>query len=488
MTNNFSNVSGGVNLNSDNTTIGGDVVGRDKFVQEAPAPIVTALHQLPAPPIDFVGRTAELEAILSDLKRDTVIIGLRGLGGIGKTTLALVITDRMQAQYPDAQFYINLRGASDQPLSPAEALAHVIRAYHPTAKLPEAVADLQSLYRSVLSEQHAIILLDDANNAEQIKYLLPPTSCLLLITSRQHFTLPGLHATDLDTLSPDDARQLLIEIAPRLDTVITSRSAAKQSSTPNEIASTSATSRYDVASEIASLCGYLPQALRAAGSLLAVAIDLDPANYAAQLRNERTRLERLGVDPALGVSVEASLNLSYAQLSPEAQRVFARLSVFPSAFDANAEETICLDESHRHLSTLLQYSLAQYNPTTKRYSLHDLVRLFAAARLSPLSLAKRSEQSEESGRGAGGEGEVFSTHLRHAEYYAQIFFEASQLYLGSIMMNGLALFDMERPNIEQGQKWAQEHTREDQKAANACNRYGWQGLARVIAWPAFSSA
>ncbi len=53
---------------------------------------------------------------------------------------------------PAAQFYLDLKGASAQPIRAAEALAHVIRAFHPTARWTEAVEQLQPLYQSVLQE------------------------------------------------------------------------------------------------------------------------------------------------------------------------------------------------------------------------------------------------------------------------------------------------------------------------------------------------
>ena len=131
---------------------------QDGRLWQAPAarPLeLNALHQLPAPPADFTGRTADLVAILNDIQQGAVISGLRGMGGIGKTALALVIADRLKAQYPDAQFFINLQGASDHPLSPRDALQAVIRAYHPTAQLPDDATQLAALYRSVLDGQRA---------------------------------------------------------------------------------------------------------------------------------------------------------------------------------------------------------------------------------------------------------------------------------------------------------------------------------------------
>ena len=134
----------------------------------------------------------------------------------------------------------------------------------------------------------------------------------------------------------------------------------------------------------ARLCGYLPLALRAAASLIAATPDLNPLTYAAQLRDERTRLTKIGAE-GVDIDVAASLNLSYQQLTPEAARVFRQLSVFPATFDAAAEEAICEDADHTHLSQLVRLSLAQYDETTGRYALHDLTRLFAAALPPPLS-------------------------------------------------------------------------------------------------------
>jgi len=131
-------------------------------------------------------------------------------------------------------------------------MAHVIRAYHPTAKVPDTEAELYGLYRSVLHGQRALLLMDNAASAEQVEPLIPPESCVLLVTSRRHFTLPGLCAKNLEALSPKDANKLLLTIAPRID---------------------------QQADEIARLCGYLPLALRLAGSALMNFANLTPTDY-----------------------------------------------------------------------------------------------------------------------------------------------------------------------------------------------------------------
>ena len=228
----------------------GDNVAGDKNVFEAPAPIVTALHQLPSPPTDFTGREKELEELRTAIEKGAktggvTISGLQGLGGVGKTALALKLADEIKSSYPDAQFYLDLKGHEKHPMSVIEALSHVIRAYHPTAKLPDNEIDLRGLYQTALNGQRALLLMDNAANAAQVEPLIPPAGCVLLVTSRQHFALPGLFAKDLNSLPAEDSHKLLLAIAPRIG---------------------------NKAATIAELCGYLPLALRLAASTL----QLDP--------------------------------------------------------------------------------------------------------------------------------------------------------------------------------------------------------------------
>ncbi|MBV9925332.1 MAG: tetratricopeptide repeat protein [Acidobacteria bacterium] len=379
-----------------------------------------ALHQLPTPPRDFTGRVRELGELMSRIAGGgATISGLQGLGGIGKTTLALKLAEQLAPRYPDAQFYLDLKGADKQPLSSADALAHVIRAYHPTAKLPEAEAELQTLYRSLLHGKRALVLMDNARDAAQVAPLVPPDSCVLLVTSRQHFTLPGLFTLDLETLLPKDARQLLLTIAPRIG---------------------------DRADEMAKLCGYLPFALRLAASALAERANLTPADQLRRLSEAKTRLSY----------VEASLTLSYELLTPDQQKLWRALSVFPDTFDAAAAAAVWqldADATQDALGDLLKYSLLDFDPDTSRYSLHDLARLFADSRMS--------------------DDERHAFQIGHAAHYRTVLRECKALYLkgGDAIKSGLALFDFERRNIEAGQSWVCQHSNGDEAAAWLCNEY-----------------
>lgn len=403
--------------------LAGEVEGETLVVRIPNA--ANALHQLPPPPRDFTGRARELEELMSRIERGGVTIsGLQGLGGVGKTALALKLAQQLAPRYPEAQFYLDLKGADKQPLSVADALAHVVRAYHPTAKLPEGEAELRALYLSVLHGRRALLLMDNASGREQVEPLVPPEGCVLLVTSRQHFTLPGLSALDLETLPPEDARRLLLKIASRIG---------------------------DRADEIARLCGHLPLALRLAASALAERVNLSPADYVRRLSDAKTRLSL----------VEASLTLSYELLTPELQRLWRALAVFPDTFNTAAAAAVWeldADAAQDALSDLLRYSLLDWDADTSRFRLHDLARLFADSRMT--------------------DDERHATRLRHAAHYLAVLNECDEFYLkgGDAIKSGLALFDLERRNIEVGQEWACQYASDDKTATQLCNKYPVAGV------------
>jgi tetratricopeptide (TPR) repeat protein len=401
------------NRNVVGSKIDGDMVARDKVtytINQAASTAINALHQLRAPVGDFVGRELEINALVNALRRNSRawITGISGMGGIGKTELALIVAERLARDYPDAQFFINLQGTDTNPRPPQEVLATCIRAFlGPEARLPEDLDQLSQLYLSQLSGKRVLLLLDNAADSAQVRPLLPPPGSALLVTSRDAIALPGITPLTLNPLTDKEARELLLEIAPRAESAV---------------------------QQICSLCGYLPLAIRAAGSLLAITADLDSVNYAAQLTDERRRLERIGTE-GVELGLEASFNLSYARLTSEAARVFRLLSVFPATFDMVAEEVVCSDAEHAQLSDLVRRSLVLYESSSKRYRLHDLSRLFAAAKL--------------------GDEERALGLKRHATHYKNVLAAAEELYHsgGEALLRGLALFDLEWGNIDAGHAW-----------------------------------
>jgi tetratricopeptide (TPR) repeat protein len=301
---------------------------------------------------------------------------VRGMGGVGKTELAYKVVQQLAPDFPDAQILVELGGASTSPVSAIQALQKVIRAFDQQSQPPNDLNELQAIYRSHLTGKHYIILIDDARDAAQVKPLLPPAGCTLLITTRNRFSLPGMMVIDLGILSAEEAEDLLCSICPRIG---------------------------DAASRLAALCGYLPLALRVSASLLETDDTYNIARYLTDL--ERARLKYLrdpdkADDPE--ASVEASLRLSFNNLEPPAQDGLCQLSVFLTSFDRNAAMAIIKLSEETDVTEILrqlrQRSLLEWDEVTEQYNQHDLVRALATAELANPKPAQ----------------------LRYADYYARL--------------------------------------------------------------------
>ena len=388
------------------------------------------LHQLPPPPADFTGREDHLAAMLRAIDGDgahgVTICGLRGMGGVGKTGLALVLADRLQQRYPDAQLVVDLRGTDPEPLAPAAAMAQVVQSFRPSVRPPDDPAMLAAAYRSELHGKRALLLLDNASGAAQVQPLLPPATCLCVVTSRTRFALPGQRAVDLDALSAEEARELLRRLAIRIDDV--------------------------TADHIATLCGRLPLALRLAGGSLSQRPDLTPEEYARRLEEAPARL-RLSDGT---VSVEGSIGLSWNLLADADRKLLARLSVFSRGIDREAAIVVWdkgREAADAALGRLLSASVLEWDAAAERYRLHDLVLDFATSRLAADEAAKGSRL--------------------HARHYAHVLKRANALYLAGrdSAVQGLALFDRERGNVEAGFTWARSQIAADETLARLCSEY-----------------
>ena len=400
-------------------------------------PIDGPPFQIPAPPADFTGQEEEIEETLAHFDKGLLISSIKGLGGIGKTDLAKKLAQILRERFPDGQIMIDLMGTYDPSLPAVDAMRKVVQLYVSAERVPKEEDEIRGLYQSVLSGKHLLLLLDNARDGEQVGPLLPPPSCAVIVTSRQDISLPGMQAIRLDEMKPAKAEELLKRI------VQTSRSIKGAGDA--------------IWNEIASLCGYLPLALRLAGTYLANSRDLELEDYAGRLRDERRRLEHIDKASA-EKGVQASLNLSYSRLPAKAAAVFRMLSVFPADFDSGAEEFICQDEGHEQLSELLRWNLVDYLEEAKRYRLHDLVRLFASDRQTDESRAIVAE--------------------RHSSYYKELLAAANNFYLqgGEGVQAGLALFDREVANITAGHAWSCKSLEASSQAAELCMRYPDAGV------------
>ncbi len=335
----------------------------------APPPVRPA--QLPAAVGDFTGRASFVAELGQQLAtaggRVMVVSAVAGIGGVGKTTLAVQVAHHAREFFPDGQLYVDLQGAGPSPAEPEAVLGAFLRALGiPDDSVPNSESERAALYRSLLDGRRILTLLDNARDAAQIRPLLPGTpSCAALITSRHRMVdLAGAHLVDLDVMSPEEALTLFSRI----------------------VGAERVNAEHQSAMDVVGACGFLPLAIRIAASRLASRRTWTVATLAQKLSDERRRLDEL---QAGDQAVAATFELGYGQLNREQARAF-RLLGLADGPDISVHAAAALldrdaDTTETLLESLVDASLLE-SAAPGRYRLHDLVRLFARA------CAERDEQ------------------------------------------------------------------------------------------------
>ncbi|MFI0812483.1 AfsR/SARP family transcriptional regulator [Streptomyces echinatus] len=340
--------------------------------EPALAPVRPA--QLPASVPDFTGRASfvtELSEVLASASeaegRVMAVSALAGIGGVGKTTLAVHVAHRARTAFPDGQLYVDLQGAGPRPAEPETVLGSFLRALGTAdTAIPDSLEERAALYRSVLDGRRVLVLLDNAKDAAQVRPLLPGTEgCAALVTSRvRMLDLAGAHLVDLDVMSPEEALALFTRIVGE------ERVAAER----------------EAALDVVAACGFLPLAIRIAASRLAARRTWTVSVLAAKLADERRRLDEL---QAGDLAVKATFELGYGQLEPSQARAFRLLGLADGPDMSLAAAAAVLDlppeETEDLLESLVDTSLLE-SAAPGRYRFHDLVRLYAR------SCAERGEE------------------------------------------------------------------------------------------------
>ncbi|MEU5563796.1 AfsR/SARP family transcriptional regulator [Micromonospora musae] len=315
---------------------------------------------LPRAISDFTGRRETLTRLVKEIDEDRTRVQLvDGMAGSGKTTLAIHLATALADRYPDAQLFIDLHGHSDrEPLLPAAALAALLRQLGvPGERIPGDVDERAALWRSELADRRAVVVLDNAASAAQVAPLLPSgPGTLTLITSRRRLTgLDEGRPSSLAVLDPEEGIELLARVA----------GAERVAAEP------------EAAAEVVRRCGCLPLAIRLAGARLAHRPRWRIADLAARLAAGRDALTELVAGDR---SVGQAFALSYAQVTPTAQRMFRLLGLHPGTrFDAvmaAALADVPLPEAQHLLDELVDVHLVD-EPEPGRFRFHDLVRDYA---------------------------------------------------------------------------------------------------------------
>ncbi|MFH0174723.1 BTAD domain-containing putative transcriptional regulator [Streptomyces cacaoi] len=318
-------------------------------------------HYLPHDLTDFTGRTAELATLSAVAAQEPggspVMVAIDGMGGVGKTTLAVRLAHRVTELYPDGQYFINLHGfsATRSPVPTEHALAVLLQASGLTAaEIPPSLEERSALWRSRLAGRRCLVVLDDAADTAHVTPLLPGTGgTLVLVTSRRKLTaLDGARPLCLDVLPPADAVTLFRRIVgePR----------ARRE--PTQVA------------QAVELCGRLPLALRIAATRLRDRPAWAVADLVERLAHPAQRARCLQTADR---DLMAVLRVSYDHLSAPERRFSRLISLQPSASYDIAHAALVTglpagDVEH-HFDALIENNLIRED-TPARFSFHSLIR------------------------------------------------------------------------------------------------------------------
>jgi DNA-binding SARP family transcriptional activator/DNA polymerase III delta prime subunit len=177
--------------------------------------LITA-QQLPADTSDFTGRD-ELVARLSQQLTSghgPALLGLSGLDGMGKTTLAVRLAHTIRERFPDGQLYADFGGGGDRPVPVTQVLARFLRALGVSGPLPEGYEERAMLWRSCLVGRRVLIVLDDVACSDHVCQLLPATAgCSAILTSVRQFDATALRWERIGPMSESESSALFDKIA-----------------------------------------------------------------------------------------------------------------------------------------------------------------------------------------------------------------------------------------------------------------------------------
>ncbi|MFD5830040.1 BTAD domain-containing putative transcriptional regulator [Lentzea sp. NPDC060358] len=355
-----------------------------------------ALHRHDVPPVAEERLRALEHRIAADLdagRAADVVAELRALTAEhpfreafwSRLVLALAHSGQQAAAltaYRDVRALLSAELDHDQdPVEPGDALSGFLVALGVAPeRVPTDLDAASALFRGVVAEKRVLVVLDNARDGDQVRPLLPgPSAGLVLITSRDHLAgLVAVRRLALGVLTPAESTALLVS---RLGE-----------------------DRVGVADDLVRWCGGLPLALAIVAARAAQSPELPLSALAAELADERTRLDTLDTGD-VATSVRAVFQWSYQRLGAAAARLFRLLGVHPGR-DVTVAAAASLTgwpvgETREHVRELVRANLL-HEHLPGRFTCHDLLRVYAA------DLAAVQERPEDLGE---AEARVLDHHL-----------------------------------------------------------------------------
>ncbi|MEO1286610.1 MAG: LuxR C-terminal-related transcriptional regulator [Chloroflexota bacterium] len=357
----------------------------DEIIQTA---LGVAPHNLPNDLTPFVGRETDLEQLQTMLADESVrLLTMTGLGGIGKTRLAMALARTQLDVYKNGVYFVPLVGKTSLLMLVNEILS-AMDERAPISTAPE------DFLQTALSNQHILLILDNFEQLmDAISYitmLLSACSKLkIIVTSRIRLNVSYERVYALNGLPHGQkaiAEHLLID---RFEAYQTQAGTL----TPED----------DAVQRIAHLVNGMPLALVLAASWIDT---LTPDEIADEIASGIDILTSEQHDiPQRQRSIRVTLDYSWKRLSESEREAMMRLSVFVGGLQRVAAHAVA-EAGIRLLKSLTQHSLLVLHDG--RYSMHELVRQYAQDMLNADPVLTES------------------TLARHAHYYAEYTWEKLQ--------------------------------------------------------------
>ncbi|MFI9819140.1 BTAD domain-containing putative transcriptional regulator [Streptomyces sp. NPDC052013] len=331
---------------------------------------VARYNNLPAGAVHFTGRVPERRLLSEVVHRHGAgghsysaappVIAIDGMPGSGKTALALHAAHEFTPLYPDAQLCVDMAACAveGRPLDPKAALGALLSGLGVLPdSVPVGVEERAAMWRRLLADRRALILLDNVADTQQIVPLLPGAPhCLTIVTSRTRLTdLMATCQLTLQEMSLTEGRELFGRI----------------------VGDERVRQERDAVDLVVEVCGGLPLAIRLAAAKLRHRPSWSVAYLASRLATGRQPLRLLEAEDG---GLTEVFRQSYEGLTPSQQRVFRLLGRLPGDHIETHNVAGLAGLSLMHADTLLESLVDAHLLTTStpgRYVVHELLHAYA---------------------------------------------------------------------------------------------------------------
>ena len=346
--------------------------------------MASAQGALPAELTSFVGRRRELTETRR-LLASSRLLTLTGVGGVGKTRLAMRMAAEVRRTFPDGVWFVELAALRDPQLLP-HTVANAL-------ELRQVSADPTADLSAYLEQQRLLVVLDNCEHLTDAcavlvsKVLAAAPGLRILATSRHVLGVEGEQILSVPPLStPDMDREVSAGDATHYESVTLFLDRAAAVAPGFEIGDSNRAPVIEVCRRLDGI----PLAIELAAVWLRV---LSPAQILDRLE-DRFRLltssRRAG--PPHQQALAATVGWSFDLCSPAEQLMWARLSVFSGGFDLEAAEEVCCGDGIPRedvlnlIAGLVNKSIVMRHHATEHltawYRMLESIRQYGAERLA----------------------------------------------------------------------------------------------------------